>query len=401
MRPHVDSNTGDTGKTDQIGQVYLLSAAHFINDMYPGFLAPLLPLLMTKIGFNLTMAAALSSILSTSNSLAQPIFGHIADKEIKPYMAIFGPLVTALFMGSIGWWNSYTALVVIMILSGLGTAAFHPQAAVLTTRAVDRRGGLAMSIFVTGGSAGHALGAVIILPIVTWLGMKYSFITMLAGFTIFALMLRRLSTQTLKPYKTSDAHAALRNVRRRLSLVILFSVGLIRAFLIVGFITFIPIYLHGKAMSLMLSGFAVTLFELSGAAGALMGGPLSDRFGRKIIVLISFAAGLPLLFLFVVLQGIPAFFALSLGGLILYSSIPVLIVMAQELFPTRVNVVSSIMIGLSWGIGGLLVTPLGVLADRYGVAFALRFLAIFGSAALAASFFLTEPGRKTKIRIRR
>jgi FSR family fosmidomycin resistance protein-like MFS transporter len=348
MRPHVDSTPEETGKTDQVGQVYLLSAAHFINDMYPGFLAPLLPLLMTKIGFNLTMAAALSSILSTSNSLSQPIFGHIADREKKPYMAIFGPLVTALFMGSIGLWNSYTALVVVMILSG---------------------------------SAGHALGAVIILPIVTWLGMKYSLITMIAGFAIFALMLRRLSAQTLEPYRTGDEYVALKNVRRRLFLVILFSVGLIRAFLIVGFITFIPIYLHGKAMSLLLSGSAVTLFELSGAAGAL--------------------AGLPLLFLFVVLRGVPAFIALSLGGLILYSSIPVLIIMAQELFPARVNVVSSIMIGLSWGIGGLLVTPLGALADRFGVPFALQFLTIFGSTALVASFLLTEPGRKTGIRISR
>ncbi|NOY60709.1 MAG: MFS transporter [Calditrichaeota bacterium] len=374
----------------QGGRVALLSAAHFVNDTYPGFVAPLLPLLMDKIGFGLTLAAVLTSIMAVFNSLAQPLFGHLADRMKTPYFTIFGPLVTAVFLGSIGLWHSYAALIVILVISGLGTSAFHPQTAVLTGVAGGNRKGLAMSIFVTGGSAGHSLGPIIIIPIVTYLGLKYSGLTIAYGLLMSFLLFRYLPNLPRSPMHTTHIGMSNQSPRRLLMLGLLWFIVTVRAFMVVGLITFIPIYLHNKELSLFLSGSAITVFEMFGALGSLMGGAMSDRYGRKLIIVISFVGALPCLWAFLHFTGFVAFLFLAMGGLILYSSISVTIIMAQELFPARVNTVSSLVMGMAWGIGGLLVTPLGALAEKTGIVPALDLLLGLGVFAVFAAFVLPE-----------
>ncbi len=380
----------------QTGRVVLLSAAHFVNDSYPGFVAPLLPLLMDKIGFGLTLAAILTSIMAVFNSLAQPFFGHWADKMKTPYFTVFGPLVTAVFLGSIGLCHSYTALVIILVISGLGTSAFHPQTAVLTGMASGNRKGLGMSIFVTGGSAGHSLGPIIIIPIVTYLGLQYSVLTIIYGLLISFLLFRYLPNLPQPPAQLNHVEMSAQSPRRLLMLGLLWFIVTVRAFMVVGLITFIPIYLHNKELSLFLSGSAITVFEMFGALGALIGGTFSDRYGRKLIIIISFVGALPCVWVFLHFNGIIAFLALAAGGMILYSSISVTIVMAQELFPSRVNTVSSLVMGMAWGIGGLLVTPLGALAEKIGIVHALDLLLGFGVFAIFSSLLLPGTRRTLK-----
>jgi len=377
----------------QMGRVLLLSFGHFVNDAYNGFVAPLLPILMIKLQFGLTMAAVLTSIQAVFNSLSQPLFGHFADKMRRPYMTIFGPLVTAIFLGSIGICQSYATIVIVLVFAGLGTAAFHPQSAVFAAQASGNRKGLGMSIFVTGGSAGHSFGPLIILPIVTTLGLGYSPITIIFGLIISALLFLFIPPLSKAPAHAQQERIALRSKHRNSALFLLWIIVTIRAFMIVGLITFIPIYLHEKNLPLIISGSAITIFELSGATGSLFGGALSDRFGRKTIIFLSVILSLPFLWLFIHLNGILSFLSLAVGGLVLYSSIPVNIVMAQELFPNRVNTVSSVMMGLAWGIGGLLVTPLGSLAEHIGLDNALNYLILTGVIATVAAALLPKARR--------
>lgn len=378
----------------QTGRVFLLALAHFLNDTYNGFVAPLLPILMTRIGFGLTLAAALTSIQAVFNSLSQPLFGHFADKMKRPYMTILGPLVTAVFLGSIGLCKSYLAIVVVLIFSGLGTAAFHPQASVFASRASGNRKGLGMSIFVTGGSAGHSLGPIIILPIVTMLGLQYSTLTIFYGLVISLLVFIFIPPLATAPKHVPPLKMTIKTKHRNFVLFLLWIIVTIRAFIIVAFITFIPIYLHNKNLPLLLSGSAITFFELSGAAGALFGGAASDYFGRRNVIFLSVVLSLPFLWLFLYSNGFLSFLALALSGVILYSSIPVNIVMAQELFPNKANTVSSVMMGLAWGIGGLFVTPLGSLAERIGIGSALNLVVFVGIFAALAALMLPRIRRE-------
>ncbi len=378
-------------RREQKRNILLLALGHFANDTYPGFLAPLQPLLMSRIGYNLTMAGLLTSIQSVATSIMQPVFGRLSDRMRRPYLVILGPLITAVFAGSIGLWQHYLPLALIILISGLGTAAFHPQAAVLTGRNSGHRRGLSMSIFVTGGNAGHALGPVIILSVVSLWGIEYSFVT--AGYGIIvAYLLWKLLPKSLPLSSTprsGDRFYLLRS-KNSFALLLLWLIVVLRAFIIAGFLTFGPIYLHSKQFSLVVAGVANTIFEISGSVGAIIGGMLSDRIGQRPVILWSLILPLPFFLMYLHADGYVGLLFLALAGFFLYSSISVNIIMAQELFPQQSGTVSSLVMGLAWGVGGLCVTPLGALAEQEGVAMALQVLSYLTLAAFMAACFIPK-----------
>lgn len=370
--------------------VFSLSMGHFINDMYVGFLAPLLPFLIDKLEISLTLAASLASILAVCTSLAQPLFGFLSDKMKKPYMVTFGPLLTAVFFSSIGLINSYAMLIVMIIFAGVGTAMFHPQAAAFVGQTSGRQGGLAMSLFVTGGSAGYYTGPLIIMSIVTWLGLEYSFVTIIPGLIICAVLYHILPQLPKRPHLHNLAGNHFPISYQLKAIIALFLISTIRSFVISGFNTFIPIYLEKSQVEPIYYAVALTVFGMPGAVGSLVGGHLSDKFGRKTIIFLSMALALPFFWLFLRFSGILAIICLGCAGFAVFSSIPVVIIAAQELFPGRINTASSLVMGLSWGVGGLLVTPLGALAEHFGLTLALRGLIFVGVLACILVFFIPE-----------
>lgn len=370
------------------GRVTLLALGHFTNDMYNGFLAPLLPLLMTKIGFGLTLAAMLTSIQAIFNSMAQPFFGYLSDRMHRPYLVAVGPLVTALFLGSIGLVNRYETIVIVLVISGLGTAAFHPQAAKLAGQTSGRRQGLGMSLFVTGGNAGYSLGPVIILSVVSLLGLEYSLVTAVLGVFVSVLLWQKMKKVPQTVFVSSDPVTLLPLRGRFYALLLLWTIVMIRAFVISAFMTFSPIYLHAKNFSYYWAGMSNTIMGFSGSAGSVFGGSLADRIGRKKVIFLSLIMAIPFLYLFLSLDGWLALVFLGFAGVILFASIPVSIVLAQQLFPRQAGTVSSVMMGLAWGIGGILVTPLGALAEKIGIEQGMKILIIFVAAAAIMTLFL-------------
>lgn len=395
MRIFALSNTPLPEKNEvlQPVRIAVLSLGHLVNDMYVGFLPALLPLLILRTGISLTAAAALSSMLSVFTSMAQPVFGHTADRMRRPYLSAFGPLLTAVFFSMIGFADSYGALMVCIVCAGIGTAAFHPQSASLAGRSSGRQSGLGMSLFVTGGNIGYYLGPVVIMSIVTLLGLKYSYIAILPGVIITFFLIRLLPhlPQTVRQQTAQNPIHLIPHQWR--TFILLFFISVCRSFVVSGFNTFIPIYLQQRQYAPMMYAAGLTIFGLPGAAGSLLGGSLSDRFGRKTVLFVSVAGALPFLYLFLKLHGIPALICLGIGGFFILSSIPVVIIMAQELLPGRINTASSLVMGLSWGIGGTLVTPLGVVADRFGLSTALTLLITFGFIVCILVFFLPETKR--------
>ena len=378
--------------------ILLLSLGHFANDTYPGFLAPLQPLLMQQAQYGLTLAGVLTSIASISGSIMQPVFGLWADKLRRPWLVILGPLVTALLFGSIGWWHNWYALAAVVLLGGLGTAAFHPQAAAITGQTGQKRKGLAMSLFVTGGNAGHALGPLIILSVVSLWGMRYSMVTALLGVMVSLLLYLKLPrTIELRPKTEQQLFTRTMWSSGGLGpLALIWLVVVIRAFVVSGLLTFAPIYLTERGYSVMIAGSANTLFEISGAIGSILGGILSDRIGRKEVIVLSMAGAFPGLWLFLHSSGLLSLVMLSVAGFFIYSSISVNIIMGQDLFPRQAASISSLMMGMGWGIGGLAVTPLGALAERIGVYNALNGLIFVTLAGLAAALFIPR-GKRAKI----
>lgn len=350
--------------------------AHLTIDSYNGFLAPLLPLLMAKHDFSVGVAASLASLLAFSTSFLQPLFGYLADR-LRPRALVWAaPLVAGGFLSLIGVAPNYVSLAALLLFSGLGTAAFHPLGATLVHALSGERKGAGTSLFVTGGNVGHSIGPLIIMPVVAWLGLERSYVTVVPALVMTLLLYRSIPKPASVVVVRTSFDGLPGRGPRLTALLLLWVLVTLRATIIAGFSNFMPILLRERGNSLIIGGAAITAFQLVGALGGLVGGRLSDAIGRRPVFLLSFTLSFPFFLAFLRVQSATGLLLISAAGFLIYLSIPVNLLEAQDLFPTRVSTVSSLMIGLAWGVAGLLLTPLGALADSIGVDNTLNGLAV-------------------------
>lgn len=365
----------------------LLALAHFTSDAYSSFFSPLLPLLVAKLHLSLTLVGTLVALASVSSSFGQPVFGYISDRLHRPYFVAFGPLVAALFMSAIGLAPGFGALVALLMLGGLGVAAFHPQAAVLAGEASPRRA-MAMSLFVSGGTLGFAIGPLFAVSVVGALGLERTWLAAFPGVIVATLLLAwflRVPSHVRHP----GAKPSLRELKpHALPLTLLYCCVVCRSAVSYGFMTFLPIHLHRLGFSLGAGGGVMTAYLTAGALGGFAGGWLAERWGGRRVVIASFIGAIPLYGGFLILPGTAGLASLVAGSLVLQSSLPVNVVLGQELSPRHSSTISSLLMGAAWGVGALLIGPVGWLADLYGLVWALRALSLVLLAGLGCAVAL-------------
>jgi MFS transporter, FSR family, fosmidomycin resistance protein len=369
----------------------LLAAGHLTIDSYSSFFTPLLPLLVEKLHLSLTLVGTLVALASLSSSFAQPLFGLLSDRMRRPWFVAFGPVVAAVFMSAIGLASSYSQLVVLLMLGGIGVAAFHPQAASLV---VSPRRSVAMALFITGGTLGFALGPLYAVGIVSVLGLERTWWAMVPGLVVSVPLLLWFARIAPKPRHEAvrPPLRELRPVLRPLSL--LYFAVVARSAVSYGFMTFLPLYLSERGYGLGGTGALVSLYLLLGATGGFFGGWLADRWGGRRVIVFSFVLSLPLYVAFLFLDGAWGLACLVVGGFALQSSLPVNIVLGQELAPRHSSTISSLLMGAAWGLGALLIGPVGILADRFGLSSALLVLASVLVAGLGCALALPAPRRE-------
>jgi FSR family fosmidomycin resistance protein-like MFS transporter len=365
----------------------LLSSAHFTVDAYSSFLAPLLPLLVTKLSLSLTSVGSLVALSSMASSLSQPLFGMWADRLRRPWFVVLGPLLAAVFLGAVGLAPSYTALAACVVLGGLGAAAFHPQAAVLASGLSERRA-IALSYFVTGGSLGFACGPLFAVTVVSAFGLSKTWLAAIPGIMVASLLLAWFTRVAPHPHShmLRPSLGELKPVWKPLSLI--YGTGVFRSAVSYGFMTFMPLLLHRKGFSVAAGGTFLTLYLGAGAVGGFLGGWAADRWGGRAVLVRSFAGALPLYLSFLFLPIAAGLVALVLGCFILQSSLPVNVTMGQELSPRHASTISSLLMGAAWGVGQLMAGPIGVLADARGLETALFVLASLLAFGLACALGL-------------
>jgi len=351
----------------------VLTLGHFTIDTYSSFFLPLLPLLATRLGLNYAMVGGLAAMASMSSSFLQPLFGLASDRMRRPWFVALGPMIAAVFMASIGLATRYDALAALLVAGGVGVAMFHPQTAALAGATSAQRG-LAMSTWVTGGTLGWALGPAYATGIVDRFGLERTWLAAIPGLVLCGLLFAWFGR--VAPHAAATRPRApiaeLRPVARPL-LMIYFSV-VCRSAVSAGFATFLPLWLHARGASVTRGGWITTLYLTLGALGGFFGGWLADRFGGRRVVVASFAAAAPFYALFFLLPAPFDLVSLVLGYCVLQASLPVNVVLGQELSPRHSGIISSLLMGAAWGLGALVLYPIGVIADHAGLEPALAAL---------------------------
>jgi FSR family fosmidomycin resistance protein-like MFS transporter len=367
----------------------LLFVGHLLNDGFASFFAPLLPLLIDRLDLSLALAGALGTVRIVTNSLIQPGLGHLVDRVQRPWLVIVGPFLTVLAMSLIGRVGSFAQLFIIMLISGAGTALFHPAAAALVAADRPQRHGMLMAFFSSGGSLGGAIAPIVIVAFVerfTILQTPWLIAPGLLILVAFALPLRRVlpSMERKEVQRTR-----LRELPSRL--VLLWFVIVMSSTCSTAFATFLAVLISERGGSAFIGGAAISVFLLSGAVTGFLAGSLSDRFGRKRVILTSLVLATPfyILFLYGPISAALAFIAAA--GVFGLSSIPVGVVAAQECLPGRTGLVSGLVMGLAWGVGGLALTPIGWLADRFGLIAVMTVVSFLPLVAAGLMALYREP----------
>ncbi|HEV8319345.1 MAG TPA: MFS transporter [Vicinamibacterales bacterium] len=361
--------------------VLRLASTHFVVDGYGNIYAPLLPLLIPQLGLSLATAGTLQMLFQMANSVAQLGFGRLADRWRPRLLVLVGPVVAVTILSLIGLAPNVWTLATLLMLGGLGGAAFHPPAAALVHRLGGSKTGLAMSVHITGGTIGFSLGPLVFAPFVERFGLLWTPVLMMPGLLALRVLLRSVPpTEPLQARPEGGGFAALRPYVKPLSL--LYAIVVLRTLASLSFATFMPVMLTRRGLSLGAAGIAVAAYLFASGVGGFLGGPAADRFGPRRVILISLVASVPFLALAPTLSGWTFVVVLAIGGLLLQSTLPVNVTFGQVVAPIGAATVSSLMMGFAWGTGGLSVPFVGMLADRIGIERALvtmAFMPLFGA----------------------
>ena len=357
----------------------LFSVGHFCIDLYSAALGTLQPVLGDKLHLNLTQAGILAGLLVFSASVMQPAYGYLSDRFHTRMFSVLAPAVAGVFISALGLATSFNWLIVLVLLGGCGVASFHPQASVRVTLGLSGNRGRWMAIFVSAGTLGLAAGPVYFSALLDWLGLERTYWAALPAVIITVLLLGLLP-EVAPPAPHERKHFDWRPLQAVWKpLTVLYFLVFIRSVVQTVYTQFLPLYLNReRGFSVTTASYALTLYLASGAIGGFMGGHMADRFGGRRVIMISMAGSLPFLAMFFFASGPLSLLALALTGLILLFTIPVNVVMAQELVPTQAGTVSALMMGFAWGAAGLIFIPLtGWAGDHFTLHRSLAVLSAF------------------------
>src|SRR5437867_6433269 len=369
--------------------IALLSLGHFVVDLNQGSLPAVLPFLKSAHQLSYASAATIVLAANVASSLVQPLFGYFADQTARRWMLPASVLLTGVGFALLGMAPGFAALLALVVAMGLGVAAYHPEAYKTATSVAGERKATALSWFSLGGNVGIALGPPVITALVTVVGLTGSLGLLVPTLIATLLLLAVLPAFSQSAAPRAAAAAAARGVNMPSAMALLILVVTIRSWTTLGFTTFVPFYyIDTLGADPRLVGPLLFVFLGAGAAGTVIAGPLADRWGPRAFMQWVLLAALPFGVLFLLVRGALAFVMLGIFGALLTSSFTVSVVLGQAYLPRNAGTASGLIVGFAIGAGGLGVTALGWVADRYGLPVALWLSALTPLLAFAATRFL-------------
>lgn len=378
-----------------------VSLSHTLNDLIQSLIPAVYPVLKTEFALDFGQIGLITLVFQLTASLLQPFVGLYTDHRPQPYSLPVGMVVTLAGLLLLSVAPSFGVILLAAALVGIGSSVFHPEASRVARLASGGRFGFAQSLFQVGGNGGTALGPLLAAFIVVPRGqgsIAWFALAALAAILILSGIGRWYAAQLGSVRKRTAASATSGLPRRQ----VLMAVGVLMMLVFSKYLylssisSYYPFYLMTK-FGIDKQAALVRLFIFLGAVavGTIVGGPIGDRFGRKLVIWGSILGVLPFT---VLLPHADLFWTTVLSvaiGLILASAFSAILVFAQELVPGKVGMISGLFFGLAFGMAGLGAAVLGVLADHTSITFVYQVCAYLPILGLL-TYFLPDTRREAR-----
>jgi len=388
----------EDARTTNIKVIFGLTLVHFIGDFYISFINPLLPVFVEKYSLTLTQVGLIAGISRLLAFIVQPSVGYLADHYRTRFFVLSGPLLTIVFIPLVGIAPCFLVLILFVSLGSIGSSMFHPTVAGMISTYSGPHFGFSMSVFNTGGTLAFGMGPLFITYLVGAYGLGVSPLTMIFGLAVMALLFRIVPLPQGEGLRNLGFIHSIKEVLGTVwkPITLIWMVMVLRAFVSQSFTVFILVLYAQEGYSLLSIGAVASLYTVAGAMSGLLAGHLSDRIGYKPIFYLSHALTTPCLYLLLYVTGNWVYFSVFLAGFFGMATLPLGVTMAQELAPKGRSMVSSLMMGLAFGLGGMMTPLTGKLADIFSIRAVLAFLAIIPFLTIGLISLLPE--KKLKYR---
>jgi FSR family fosmidomycin resistance protein-like MFS transporter len=364
-----------------------LSAGHFATDFSNGALPALLPFLVERFDLSYTQVGALVLVSALASSIIQPLFGLWSDRRGAVWLLPVGVALAGGGMALAAASPSYGLCLAFVVVSGIGTAAYHPEGSKFANYVSGARRASGMSLFSIDGNLGVAFGALATAPLLLLLGRLGGLLIALPSLAVAALLLASL--HYLRGFEPERRRVrALAGEDHPGALALLLGVVAVRSVGWFGLLTFVPLWAVSLGHSESYGNNLLALMLFTGGVGTLVAGPLADRIGRRPVLVGSLVATPILTLVFVAVGGALGAAALALVGVCVVGTFGVTGVMSQEYLPSRIGLASGLVIGFSIGLGGIAALALGALADAVDLETAMYACAAVPAAAVVLGLLL-------------
>ncbi len=386
------------GKLSALKATLPISFAHFAHDLYGSFTAVLIPPVQDKLGVPLAVASLMVPAQQMP-SVLQPFIGVIADRKGKKWFVVLAPSIAAMSISSIGLAPHFALVLLLLFTAGLASASFHTPAVALAGERGGSKTGLSMAFFLAGGELARTVGPLFITAAISWFTLEGSWVVMVFGLIASVILVFTLDTTESDSRQRDKKRVAvipllkskLRWIAALLSFVALFGLG------VVPFSIFLVKMLESKGYSSWYAGLSLSALFGAGVIGGFVGGMLSDRFGRRVVMVLVTLGGVPLLYLYLLEDNhrwaaIPLLIA---AGILMRSARPIQLAVMQDMLPEARGPSSGVLLAFQFVSQSATAFGFGALADAIGIEKAFWIVPAFALLAIPIAAFLPGSDRET------
>ena len=393
-------------------EVWLITFGHALTHWYPATFYLLLPIIGKELGLTYSQIGLVMTCQYIAGAIANVPGGILVDtvgrKGLLMALSLFWVGFPYLLMG---FSHGYPMLLACVMLVGFGNSLWHPTAIPTLAKRFPERKGLVLSLHGMGGNVGSATAPIVIGALLTLLAAhsvdhawrKVVVINVIPGIVMSVLLLVFLGTIQLgskskrrreeeERQTLGDYFRGVPALFRNRGLIVLTASSAFRSMTQNALLTFLPVYLaYNMHYSPFWVGAGMFALEAAGFAASPVAGHVSDRMGRRNVMITSMAmTAVVLVFMALAGKSTAFIFFIAVLGFFLYAIRPVMQAWLLETTPKNMGGTS---IGILFGAQALgsSVAPLlgGMIADRYGLTSTFGFLAF--TIVIANLFILAMP----------